>query len=263
MVALFPAEKGIQETQRELAQSKDEKYKNDLTKTKHFGVWFNNDDRVKLSRDTYAQIDKRVHNGVPAFMREYYKNNPDARKKVYEDEECKIYSDEWCEKHRKECLENFDLNISYFATLDEEKFEKALTKLLKRRKKFTQIYDIYQCDNVAGIYVLVLDRYKQVYIGQTNNIKRRILQHWRAKKEFDKLIFGRTEKSILSIDSFGCLDTTRIFVLETWALGEEEQILVNAIDPRYCLNRTAGGIHDDREMAIMEIVANKRERELR
>ena len=42
-------------------------------------------------------------------------------------------------------------------------------------------------------------------------MKKRILGHWNRQKEFDHLICGKIEESILSIDSFGALDTTRIF----------------------------------------------------
>ncbi len=60
--------------------------------------------------------------------------------------------------------------------------------------------------------MLVLDEYKQVYIGQSTDIKSRILHHRSKKKPFDRLIFGSVENSILSIDSFGALDTTRIYI---------------------------------------------------
>ena len=50
-----------------------------------------------------------------------------------------------------------------------------------------------------------------MYIGISNDIKKRILTHWGSKKDFDRLLFGKKENSVLSIDSFGALDTTRIF----------------------------------------------------
>ena len=49
---------------------------------------------------------------------------------------------------------------------------------------------------------MVLDDYKQVYIGIANNIKKRVMNHRSAKKEFGKLIFGSKDNSGLSIDSF-------------------------------------------------------------
>ncbi|CAI3796766.1 hypothetical protein NKCBBBOE_01658 [Pseudarthrobacter sp. MM222] len=43
------------------------------------------------------------------------------------------------------------------------------------------------------------------------DIRTRIKRHWSGTKQFDRLIFGTKESSILSIDSFWPLDTMRIF----------------------------------------------------
>lgn len=253
------------ETQRKIAQNKDKKYQDDPTKIKHFGIWFDNNENAKLAKETYAKIDKKVHNKPSVFTLRFYNENPDIRRKTFDDENCTIYSDEWCAQHRKDCLKNFDLNMSFFSNLDQEKFNKSLLNLLKRRKGFEEIYDINDCEDLEGIYVMVLDHYKQIYIGQSNNIKKRVLQHWRKKKEFDKLIFGSVESSVLSVDVFGCLDTTRIFILKTktlWDLDNSEKTLIDSISHKFLLNRTAGGIHGNDVFAISEIVANRKEREL-
>ena len=176
-----------------------------------------------------------------------------------------MYSDEWCVQHRQECLYNFDLNIAFFAKIDKEKYNNALSALLKRRKNFRQIYDINEVENTMGIYVLALDEYKQIYIGQSKNIKKRILQHWRKNKEFDRLIDGKIETSILSIDSFGCLDTTRIFVLEVetlWELDTAEKVLIDFVNKKYLLNRTSGGIHGNDAFTMLEIAANRNKRDM-
>lgn len=251
--------------QQKLNNSKNAKYEKDSTKTKHFGIWFNTNSNIKLNRDFYAKEDKKVHFKIPSFLIEYYRNNPDSRSAVYENEECTLYSDSWCEKHKQDCLKNFDLNMSFFEKLDGEKFNKALSSLLKRRKNFRQIYDINELENIVGIYILVLDNYKQVYIGQSKNIKQRILQHWRKSKEFDKLIDGKIDTSILSIDCFGCLDTTRIFVLETktlWEIDNVESLLIDAMNKKYLLNRTAGGIHGSDAFAMLEISSKRNTRKL-
>ena len=251
-----------QEVQKKIAQSKEKKYQDDPTKIKRFGVWLKRSERNKLSRETYAQIDKKVHH-KPSLLLEYYADNPTERKKIYGDEECTIYSDEWCAQHRQKCLENFDLNISYFDKLNEDKFESALSSLLKRRKNFESVYDLNEYRQVEGIYVLVLDQYKQVYIGQAKDIKDRVLEHWRAKKHFLTLIWGDVETSVLSIDVFGCLDTTRIFALKTkteWERNEAEKVLVKAMNSKYLLNRTVGGNHDDAPSVELEILANQKKR---
>ena len=98
---------------------------------------------------------------------------------------------------------------------------------------------------------MALDKYKQVYIGisvSEQGIKGRILKHWRKQKEFDRLIYGRIENSIISIDSFGALDTTRIYYKEIPKgvdLDDYERKLVDAFKPEYRLNRVAGCINGE------------------
>ena len=141
-------------------------------------------------------------------------------------------------------------------SLSTEEFEKELNTFIKKAKKLKQIFDLNDCDYMEGIYVMVLDKYKQVYIGQSTNIKKRIMTHWSKTKQFDRLLFGSVEKSVLSIDSFGALDTTRIFVYPTYDIYKEEEKLVKAMNSKYMLNRTGGGIGLDNETYKLEILAN-------
>lgn len=249
--------------QQKLAKSNDLKFKDNPTKIKHFGVWFDNNTNTTLSRDSYAIIDKKVTQKPSSTLLKFYEQNSSLREQIYENSECSTYTDLWCEKHKESCLENFDLNLKFFSKIKTEDFEKALSTLLSKRKNIKQIFDLYDCDKMEGIYILVLDKYKQIYIGQSKDIKRRILQHWRKKKEFDKLICGRINSSILSIDVFGCLDTTRIFVLETTNLDYLENRLLNSINKKYILNRTAGGIHGSDTFTMLEILANRNIRKLK
>jgi len=230
----------------------------------HFGVKVK-DNGLKLARETYAIIDKKVHNPVPYFMREYYSEHEEERMQYYDDIECTVYSDLWCQKHREDCLLNFDLNMRFFSSLDSEIFNKKLNAFIKKHRKLREIVDLNECADMIGIYVMVLDEYKQVYIGQSSSsIKTRIMRHWSKNKEFDKLIFGRVENSILSIDSFKALDTTRIFVYPCSysLLDSEESKLVKSMDAKYLLNRTAGGIQGNDSFAILEVMANRKTREL-
>ena len=125
-----------------------------------------------------------------------------------------------------------------------------------------------ELDNKIGVYMLVLDGYKQVYIGQSNNIKRRIIQHWNKRKSLERLIFGDVCSSVLSIDSFGALDTTRIFYIETMSTHKTEEKIVRKFFAGYMLNRTAGGIGsfetntDNEKMAMFAVVANSKTRNL-
>ena len=66
--------------------------------------------------------------------------------------------------------------------------------------------------------MMVLDKYKQAYIGKSDNIEQRIRHHWSQNKSFDRTLFPMyaVEKSVFSIDFFRALDTTRIYV---WKRG--------------------------------------------
>lgn len=223
-------------------------------KISHFGVNIKNSPKLQINRDTYATIDKRNHCNNEVYMLKTYQK--EVLQKYYEDDECTIYTDDWCEQHRKKCLQNFDLNMIYMNSLSTEEFEKELNTFIKKAKKLKQIFDLNDCDYMEGIYVMVLDKYKQVYIGQSTNIKKRIMTHWSKTKQFDRLLFGSVEKSVLSIDSFGALDTTRIFVYPTYDIYKEEEKLVKAMNSKYMLNRTGGGIGLDNETYKLEILAN-------
>lgn len=117
---------------------------------------------------------------------------------------------------------------------------------------------------------MVLDKYKQAYIGISSSedgIKGRILKHWRKQKEFNRLVYGKIENSIISIDSFGALDTTRIFYKEFKSfrdLDDYERKLVDAFKPEYRLNRVAGGINGENDGIIrnLKLIASAQKRKL-
>ena len=82
------------------------------------------------------------------------------------------------------------------------------------------------------------------------------MSHWSGKKEFFRLIFGGAENSILSIDSFGALDTTRIFIREykwSYDLDAVERKLVANFNPKYRLNRVAGGLNGEDDSALRNL----------
>ena len=208
-------------------------------KIQHFGVWIKKSEKNKLSRENYAVIDKKNSTWY-SKLKFLYKTIED-RQKYFDDEECRIYSDSFCFEWRKKCLINFDKNIAFFSQISKEEFEKELQKLLHSNKKVKQIFNLNDCKSMCGIYVMVLDEYKQTYIGQAKDIKKRIIQHWNKQKPFDRLIFGGVDKSVLSIDCFGALDTTRIYVLETTLLDSSERFAINKMPSHLRLNRIGGG----------------------
>jgi len=162
---------------------------------------------------------------------------------------------------------NFNLNMKYFNSLDKKEFNNYLSEFVKKNN-LIEISDLKEYIGVSGLYIMVLDEYKQVYIGLTENgIKERIKQHWNAKKEPERLIFGQAFNSVLSVDSFGPLDTTRIFVKTKGNLYALENQIVDEFDKRYLLNRTMGGVGselthtDDAKRALVAIAGNAKRRD--
>lgn len=177
----------------------------------------------------------------------------------------------WTENHYIKQISmadlNYDLNMSYFNSLNFDEFDLCLLQQCQKFK-FVECKDLTELDNKTGVYMLVLDDYKQVYIGISDNIKRRIISHWNKRKSLERLIFGDICNSILSIDSFGALDTTRVFYIETPSTYKTEEKIVKNFPSGYMLNRTAGGIGsyetntDGESMAKLTVLANRKTRNL-
>lgn len=104
----------------------------------------------------------------------------------------------------------------------------------------------------------VLDNFKQVYIGQTTrDLKERILRHWKVKPKFDRILFGGVSQSVISYDSYGVLDTTRIFIIyetDKNKIDKIEERLVKEIPKEYQANRIGGGIHLDSLKDLLDAV---------
>lgn len=237
----------------------------------HFNVRIKRTDRNRITRDNYCiptneldykekkniRIAKEIHarnQGEPTLIPEIYYNIPN---RVFADEE--HYTDAWVEEHYQACMENFDLNMAFFSKLNYADFDKYLMRFIKKNR-FVETDDLNILDGKRGIYILVLDEYKQVYIGKSESaggIKQRILAHWSKRKEFGHLLNGRVETSILSIDSFGALDTTRIFYKAlNWYqdIDECEGKLVEEFNSDYRLNRVAGGLNAEGEPAARNLM---------
>ena len=171
------------------------------------------------------------------------------------------YTETFKNKQYEDCMKNFDLNMKYFSKIDQKDFNEYVEKFVKVNK-FIKIEDLNILKDKPGIYMMVLDEYKQVYIGTSDNVKSRILNHWRKKKEFTRLIYGNVNNSILSIDSFGALDTTRVYYKKTSDLYNEEKKFVDSFKKEYMLNRVKGGINaeDDEKIRNLQLLASRQKR---
>lgn len=167
------------------------------------------------------------------------------------------YDDSYISIQTRRALFNFDLNMKFFSNLNKLEFEDNLRNFLKTYPQFLEIKDLNKFDLISGYYILVLDNYKQIYIGSTNDIRRRIYQHWTKQKQFDRLIFGSIFTSRLSIDSFRPLDTTRIYVYPTMDIFNDENNFIAQFPDKFILNRTKGGILD---RGLKDAIANRKMR---
>lgn len=202
----------------------------------HFGVKLvNRGKSFKLVRDEFATVNTKPSLSILSSL---------VKRNAYTDESGNSYRKEWCDEYREVCLKNYDLNMKFFSMLDREKFNIALESFLEQYKGFKAVSDLTEYAGVEGYYIMVLDEYKQAYIGKTEDIKKRIMQHWSKTKPFDRTLFPvySYDKSCFSIDSFRALDTTRIFV---WRRGISDGIeaeLISSFPAIFCTNRIGGDI---------------------
>lgn len=151
---------------------------------------------------------------------------------------------------------NYSKKLSQLHTNDAEIFEAQLSKLKKKYKKLVEVKDLGLYKQKEGIYVLVLDEYHVCYIGQSCDIRKRIMRHWSRHDYF----------SGTGIDMFKAYDTTRIFVLECsrrW-INTNEYNMVNLIDSNYTLNGITGGdieYHIKNKLPIAKAKGDKSEKE--
>ena len=232
-------------------KTREQNLENDPRYVKHFGIWIDiTKPNARINREHYAAIDRRS-TFISPIGAKWKAENGDSRYILDDTGETGIYSEEWCLSHQQLCLKNYDINMARFSALDSEEFKNALSRFVKGRK-FQEIYSLddpicsgssLQSKIIGYVYIMVFDTYKQAYIGITkNNVKKRIMQHWKNNRAFDRLLFGSVEKSVLSIDSFGSLDTSRIFVLpyssdRKTSLEDYEYKCIKAFDDQFILNR--------------------------
>lgn len=213
--------------------------------TKYFGVSLRQpEDQLKLRRDNYLCKKK---DGQYYFKDSWLKNAPER----------------WPEREQQ-CLQNFDLNMLFFRSLSHEQFSETVESL-QSCYSLREIHDLNAVDGCAGIYVMVLDNYCQLYVGKTSapgGIKQRVMAHWNKKMYFDRLIMGSVNNSPISIDSFKALDTSRVFVFITKderRMDRIERHILRDIPCEFCSNRTEGG---NMKGGLMEACAKAKFRNL-
>ena len=127
--------------------------------------------------------------------------------------------------------------INQSMPVDVENAIKVFKGIDDRTRKITNLNDV---KGASGIYMLIFDAYNACYVGQSKDMKARILKHWSC---------GNGKKA----DMFRALDTTRIYTLTLNSDEYNEKVdateyyLTKAIPSYVLVNAIAGGKPDWQE----------------
>lgn len=111
--------------------------------------------------------------------------------------------------------------------------KKTIKQFCESSKDARQIKNLYEVDKMNGLYLLVFGKYNLCYIGQSMDIKKRIMEHW-------------TKMDGKKVDVFRPLDNTSVFVIPIEAgkwdlLNKLEYELIQKVPQEVLLNNTFGG----------------------
>ena len=209
----------------------------------HFGVTIREGKYgFNLKRENYAIIDTK--SSLPKF-----------KTLSYADEDGKYYTEEWCNSNRGKCLQNFDLNMQYYKSLNHDEFQIEIANFIDKYKQFHEVFDLKLYSEIGGYYIMIMDQYCQIYVGTSRDIKKRIQQHWTKNVKFDRLLFpmGAVDSSVLSVDCFRALDTTRILACENNDIYEKEDTYINSFSHKFVLNRIGGGLPEKGLIGFLQV----------
>jgi len=193
----------------------------------------------RMTRDMYGFPNRSPHQ---RFRREFLGEDLWAGTAwAYRDALHGEHSDLYLLVQRDDALRNYDLSMRYFESLDGDGFEDALAYVLAKVKSLKPVDRLADVAGADGAYVMVFHDYKQMYIGQSSDIRKRIRSHWSGRKSFDRLVYGDVYRSILPVDEFRALDNTRIYAARSRNRFSLEERAERAARPQYCLNRIGGG----------------------
>ena len=275
------------------------KYNNDINYIEHFKMIFEKEKvKLYLKEEDYISNYKVPYNEITRRIKKELNNSSDIYadwKKFDENkalvdmaDNCNcypawvkydwknnslIYNDEFIKMNKEAILNNLNLNLKYYTELDSEEFNKNLDKVLKLKKNngLKKVTDLKEYIGKKGIYIMVLDKYKQIYIGQSKrDVVERIINHWKRKVEFENLLIGKVNESKLSIDTFGMLDTTRIYIEDidplyynnSEKIDKREEYLINSIPEQYLINKVGGGLRLDGIDSLKSFIDTYKKRKL-
>ena len=275
------------------------KYNNDINYIEHFKMIFEKEKvKLYLKEEDYISNYKVPYNEITRRIKKELNNSSDIYadwKKLDENkalvdmaDNCNcypawvkydwknnslVYNEEFIKRNKEAILKNLNLNLKFYTELDSEEFNKNLDKVLKLKKNngLKKVTDLKEYIGKKGIYIMVLDKYKQIYIGQSKrDVVERIINHWKRKVEFENLLIGKVNESKLSIDTFGMLDTTRIYIEDidplyynnSEKIDKREEYLINSIPEQYLINKVGGGLRLDGIDSLKSFIDTYKKRKL-
>ena len=275
------------------------KYNNDINYIEHFKMIFEKEKvKLYLKEEDYISNYKVPYNEITRRIKKELNNSSDIYadwKKFDENkalvdmaDNCNcypawvkydwknnslVYNEEFIKRNKEAILKNHNLNLKFYTELDYEEFNKNLDKVLKLKKNngLKKVTDLKEYIGKKGIYIMVLDKYKQIYIGQSKrDVVERIINHWKRKVEFENLLIGKVNESKLSIDTFGMLDTTRIYIEDidplyynnSEKIDKREEYLINSIPEQYLINKVGGGLRLDGIDSLKSFIDTYKKRKL-
>lgn len=210
-----------------------------------------NESSLWLSPETYVTTSRRLHQGWPHGSLSGDVSQPcwlgELCGSSYELDEGgwhRKVAPELYDELREQALVNLELNLRYFGGLDRAAFSGMIDGLQERFARLRTMTDLTVLDGVPGVYVLVMDGYCQAYVGQSGDMLRRIRQHWSYHRAINRLVWGDAETSVLPVDAFRALDSTRVLAWRTTRTDLYEQRVEAAVERQFSANRIEGGRGD-------------------
>ena len=133
----------------------------------HFGVTVKLGPKygLNISRQTYESITKRTSTFV---AREEDPEHWDKQSAMFDDSDHLFYTDEWCDRHQLAALENFDINMDKYASLDKGQFDGHLNNVIVAHPGMAEVTNLNDWEGVIALYrwfSIVFYRYTLELLG--------------------------------------------------------------------------------------------------
>ncbi|WP_448968750.1 hypothetical protein [Latilactobacillus curvatus] len=134
---------------------------------------------------------------------------------------------------RQEIEDSVSERMGLLKELSFDEFNARLAEFISNHR-FKAYENIQELEGTSGYYILVLDEYRQLYIGSSSDILQRIRNHWTKKTYLSRPFYDGNQ---MRIDVFKALDTTRVFAYKSKSLTMRRvDTLVKEIPDKFVIN---------------------------